>query len=228
MIGGPGCIGSAGARSACPDPLALNESAVFRQSRQVAQNLAAELGLGTNVAERVDDRLFYLCHFEGRQAPRNFSMVGRGGPLHSTGLGKALLSDSTPDEVVALVGKTMTGFTPKTLTRSADLLTALDEVRSRGYATEIEGLAFGRACVAAPIRDQTSRVVAAISVSGPLSAIDLDPAPGRARHPGDRARRPDLHRPRLQQRQPVPHLGPQGFLDHPGKSARGGREGFVP
>ncbi|MFC7622253.1 IclR family transcriptional regulator [Microlunatus sp. GCM10028923] len=162
-----------GRRTISLSSLALNQSAVFRQSRQVAQNLAAEFGLGTNVAERVDDRLFYLCHFEGRQAPRNFTMVGRGGPLHATGLGKALLSDSDPDEVVELLGKTLPGFTPKTLTRSADLLKALEEVRSRGYATEIEELAFGRACVAAPIRDQTSRVVAAISVSGPLSAIDL-------------------------------------------------------
>jgi DNA-binding IclR family transcriptional regulator len=153
--------------------LALNQSPVFRQSRQVAQNLAADLGLGANVAERDGSRLFYLCHCEGRLAPRSFTMVGQGGPLHATGLGKALLSDLPVDEVEALVGKTYPTYTPKTLSRLSELLDGLAEVRSRGYATEVEELAFGRACVAAPVRDRSGRVVAALSVSGPLSALDL-------------------------------------------------------
>ena len=62
---------------------------------------------------------------------------------------------------------------PHTLTGhdrlDADITTAL----ARGYATEVEELALGRACVAAPVRDRDNAVVAAVSVSGPLSAIDL-------------------------------------------------------
>ncbi|WP_205856046.1 helix-turn-helix domain-containing protein, partial [Phytoactinopolyspora endophytica] len=50
--------------------IALNESAVHAQSRQIAQNLAADLGLGGNVAERHGSAAFYLCNFEGRLAPR--------------------------------------------------------------------------------------------------------------------------------------------------------------
>ncbi|WP_020576305.1 IclR family transcriptional regulator [Actinopolymorpha alba] len=153
--------------------LALNQSQVFRQARQVAQDLAADLSLGVNVAERAGSRLFYLCHFEGRLAPRSFTMVGQGGPLHATGLGKALLSELPEDEVAALVGRTFPTYTPKTLAKLSDLLKALAEVRSRGFATEVEELAFGRACVAAPIRDRSGRIVAALSVSGPLSALDL-------------------------------------------------------
>jgi DNA-binding IclR family transcriptional regulator len=49
----------------------------------------------------------------------------------------------------------------------------LDDARARGYAMEVEELALGRACVAAPIRDREGAVVAAISVSGSLSALDL-------------------------------------------------------
>jgi DNA-binding IclR family transcriptional regulator len=47
-------------------------------------------------------------------------------------------------------------------------------LRRRGYAVEREELAVGLACIAAPIRDRTRRVVAAISLSGPLSAIQLE------------------------------------------------------
>lgn len=50
--------------------VALNQSPVHQQARQPTQDLACELGLGANVAERHHDRLFYLCNFEGRLAPR--------------------------------------------------------------------------------------------------------------------------------------------------------------
>jgi DNA-binding IclR family transcriptional regulator len=153
--------------------LALNQLPIFRYARQPAQDLAADLGLGANVAERHGPNLFYLCHFEGPLAPRTFTMVGRGGPLHATGLGKALLSDMSDAEVEALLGRTFPANTPKTITRLGELLQRLAEVRERGYATEIDEQAFGRACVAAPIRNRAGEVIAALSVSGPSSALAL-------------------------------------------------------
>jgi len=153
--------------------IALNQSAIHRQSRQIAQDLASELGLGANIAEQHGTELFYLCNFEGRLAPRSFTLVGRSGPLHATAMGKALLSDLTSDEIQALLGTRYPAYTPKTVADLDGLLAALAEGRGRGYTTEHEELAFGRACLAAPIRDNTGRVVAALSVSGPLSAMDL-------------------------------------------------------
>jgi len=153
--------------------VALNQSAVHQHARQVAQDFAHELGLGSNVAERHGDTLHYLCHFEGRLAPRSFTMVGRSGPLHATAIGKALLFDLNRDEVLDLLGTGYTSYTPKTITDADELLAALEHGRSRGYTTEVEELAFGRACIAAPIRDRSGWVVAALSVSGPLSALDL-------------------------------------------------------
>jgi DNA-binding IclR family transcriptional regulator len=153
--------------------LALNSSPVFIAARQIAQDLAAAHELGANVAERDGDHLFYLCHFEGRLAPRNFTLVGAGGPLHATALGKALLTGLSDEAVEELLGTEYQTQTRHTIATLPDLLKALSEVRSRGYAVELEELAFSRACVAAPIRDRTGSVVAAISVSGPLSALNL-------------------------------------------------------
>ncbi|OKI54836.1 IclR family transcriptional regulator [Micromonospora sp. CB01531] len=162
---GPTVVGLAG--------IALNQSPIHRQSRQIAQDLASELGLGANVAERHGAELFYLCNFEGRLAPRSFTLVGRSGPLHATAMGKALLSDLTADEIESLLGARYPVYTPKTIADLDGLLAALADGRSRGYTTELEELAFGRACLAAPVRDRSGRVVAALSVSGPLSALDL-------------------------------------------------------
>lgn len=153
--------------------IGLNQSPVHQQSRQLAQNLAAQLGLGVNVAERFGAGLFYLCHFEGANAPRPSTLIGRGGPLHATALGKALISELSPGEVQDLIGTEYARYTPHTLTGFDDLAAALDEVRQRGFATELEELAFGRTCLAAPIRDRSGQIVAALSVSGPLSAMNI-------------------------------------------------------
>src|SRR5688572_1751817 len=92
----------------------LNNHPVHREARQIAQNLAAELGLGANVAVRRADQLFYLLNFEGRQAPRAFVLHGQRNPLHATGLGKALLSGLTAQERRALV-PSLTAYTNRTI-----------------------------------------------------------------------------------------------------------------
>lgn len=154
--------------------VALNQSHVHQAGRQIAQSLACELGLGVNLAERRGPSLFYLAHFEGKDAPRSATMIGRGGPLHATGLGKALISDMSRDDVAALLGgSALPAYTVNTVTTLDDLMSELAQVRTRGYAVESEELALRRACVAAPIRDRSGSIVAALSISGPMSAIHL-------------------------------------------------------
>lgn len=150
----------------------LNSHPVHREARQVAQNLAAEHGLGANVAIRRGEELFYLLNFEGRQAPRAFVLAGQRNPLHATGIGKALLSGLSPTERRVLL-QDLPAYTARTITSHDALDEEIEQAIARGYATEVEELALGRACVAAPIRDATGMVVAALSMSGPLSAIDL-------------------------------------------------------
>ncbi len=152
---------------------AANQNPVHREARQVAQNLAAELELGANVAVRRGSELFYLCNFEGRRAPKNITLLGRRNPLHATGLGKCLLLGTDPDERRTLLGGELTRYTQHTVTAHDVLDAELAAAAGRGYATEVEELALGRACVAAPIRDGSGAVVAAMSVSGPLTALDL-------------------------------------------------------
>ncbi|MET9092939.1 IclR family transcriptional regulator [Streptomyces cyaneofuscatus] len=157
--------------------VALNSSPLFRAARQVTQNLAHTTGLGVNLAELRDDHLFYLCNFEGARSPKSFTMAGRTAPLHATGMGKAVLAELGTEYVRDYYAQGLAdAYTPHSITDAAAMEKALEEVRSRGYATEVEELAFGRACVAAPIRGRGGRVVAALSLSGPLSELGL---PGR-------------------------------------------------
>lgn len=160
---GPTVVGLAG--------VALNLSPLHQQARQIAQDLACDLSLGANVAERHADKYFYLCHFEGRLLPRSFTMVGRTGPLHATAIGKALLLDMSDAEVEALLGRTYDVYTHRTISTLEKLLGVLETSRARGYTGETEELALGRACIAAPVRDRTGAIVGALSVGGPLSVM---------------------------------------------------------
>jgi len=153
--------------------VAINQHPVHRAARQPAQNVAASLGLGANVAVRRGDALFYLCNFEGRLAPKSYVLMGQSNPLHATALGKCLLLALDPSERRRLL-PTLRRFTPHTIVDHDALDRELDEVRGRGYATEVEELALRRACIAAPILDSSGAIVAALSLSGPLSALDLD------------------------------------------------------
>lgn len=154
--------------------VALNSSPLFRAARPVAQSLAHATGLGVNLAEFRDDRLFYLCNFEGPRSPKSFTMAGRAAPLHATGMGKAILAAQPAEYLYAYFAAGLAhAYTPHTLTTPAAMEPALAEIRTRGYATEVEELAFGRACVAAPIRTRGGAVTAALSLSGPLSDLDL-------------------------------------------------------
>lgn len=152
--------------------VAVNQHPVHRVSRQAAQDLSASLGLGANVAVRRGASLFYLCNFEGRLAPKSFSLIGQRNPLHATGIGKCLLLGVSAEERRELVPELLR-YTPATVADHDTLDAAIVEVAERGYATEIEELALGRACIAAPILDHAGAVTAAISVSGPVSSVNL-------------------------------------------------------
>ncbi len=47
----------------------------------------------------------------------------------------------------------------------------LEQIRAQGYALDDEECELGARCVAAPVRDYTGKVVAGISISGPVSRL---------------------------------------------------------
>lgn len=165
--------------------VALNDNELRRQALADLHDASAATGLGANLAVLRQFAagnaggasmwgIFYLAHYDGAKAPRTYTLVGRRNPAHATGMGKVLLAHLPPeDRAAVLTTLPLPGFTPHTITSRRALEAELHGVLRRGYATEVEELAFGRACVATPIRDRTGRVVAAMSLSGPLSAIRL-------------------------------------------------------
>jgi len=45
-------------------------------------------------------------------------------------------------------------------------------VRANGYALDLEEFEVGLRCIAAPVRDQSARVIAALGIAGPRSRLE--------------------------------------------------------
>lgn len=154
--------------------IALNHSEIRKQALPELYDLERKLGLGANLAILKDTHMFYLAHVDSHKSPRMYTLIGRRNPIYNTGIGKVLLAHLDPEEANALLDRIeLVPCTDKTITDKETLLCELENVRRKGYAVELEELALGRACIAAPVRGRNGKVIAGISLSGPLSDIRL-------------------------------------------------------
>jgi IclR family KDG regulon transcriptional repressor len=115
--------------------------------------------------------VLYIRIRESRQAVRMSSGLGSRAPAHCTGVGKALIAYQPPDVVQQVIDNGLTRYTEHTITDPAALIEELATIRQKGYAIDDEEIEVGLRCIAAPIRDHTGQVTAAISVAAPVQRM---------------------------------------------------------
>lgn len=137
------------------------------------KEIVARLGETANLATIDGDRVIYVSQAPSPHAMRMFTEVGRRSYLHSTGVGKAILSQFSDDVVRDIV--TRAGM-PRATEHSIDTLPALladlELIRERGYAIDDGEQEIGVRCYAMPVPDMP--VATAVSVSGPIARVDED------------------------------------------------------
>jgi DNA-binding IclR family transcriptional regulator len=114
--------------------------------------------------------LVYVDQVEGSRSVRMFARRGAAVLAHATAAGKAMLAWAEP-EVLARLGDPLAQLTPQTLSTHEALERELARVRNRGYAVDNQEQEPGVGCVAAAIFRGDDVVVAAISVSAPMTRI---------------------------------------------------------
>ncbi len=102
-----------------------------------------------------------------------FIEIGSALPIHASAAGKALLAFAPADTREKILKTApLNPFTPNTLTGRAALRKELDRIVRQGYSLDREEALKGVCCAGAPIRDQSGKVVAAVSLSGPTERIN--------------------------------------------------------
>ncbi len=119
-------------------------------------------------------QVLYVAKADSPQAIRPAARVGSRNPLHSTGLGKALLAFGPADGVEQYAAAPMERKTPNTITDPAALAAELERIRGRGWSIDDIENEDGVRCVAAPVRDHAGKVVAALSVVAPAYRFALE------------------------------------------------------
>src|SRR6266481_4596540 len=131
-----------------------------------------------NLAVVDDGAMVVLTRVESREIMRSVTKVGGRVPMVASGLGKALLSTYSEQDVFAIIQREgMPRLTSKSIVRAGELCKSLHDIRQQGYSIDDEEALIGLRCVSAVVYDDCSEPLAAISVSGKASRVPNDRLP---------------------------------------------------
>jgi len=149
---------------------AINSMEITRVAASYLQALSDETGYTVSMSVLDGPDIVYVDRRRSGRAS-SFAMglhlhVGSRLPAYCTSMGKVLLAFCEPAELRTLLDRTdLARRGPKTITAREQLMAALARVRHSGIAVNDEELAAGLRSVAAPVRDRTGRVVAAVNIA---------------------------------------------------------------
>lgn len=138
-----------------------------KESREICEPLAAEVGETVNLAILEGDRAINITESSGPLGIALRTWVGQSSPAHATSSGKVLLSALADDDLDGVLEPELEKFTGRTITDRAVLREQLHQISERGWSSAVEELEDGLNAIAAPVRDHGGDVVAALSISGP-------------------------------------------------------------
>ena len=116
--------------------------------------------------------IVYIDKMESDNTTRMHSRIGKRVPVHATSLGKVILAHLPEGEAADILARYgMPFLTERTICDPHVFERVLAETRQLGCAFDEEENELGVCCVAAPIFDHASQIVAACRVSGPSSRM---------------------------------------------------------
>lgn len=144
-----------------------------KEALEAARAVSDACGETVHVAVLDHAQVVYIAKVDSTYAVRMVSAVGRRLPAHCTAVGKMLLSALSDEELAARYGggKTLPAMTPNSLTSFERLRRELAAIRQRGLAFDDCESNLDVRCVAAPVYDRDGTMVAAMSVSVPVSRM---------------------------------------------------------
>jgi IclR family transcriptional regulator, acetate operon repressor len=147
-------------------------------ARPYLEKLRDLLGETINLGRLEGSHIVYLDIVESLSGVRLAARPGTRDPIHSTAIGKAIVSQLPEGRVRAILEPRLHRYTEHTITSVEDYLTELEKVRGQGYAVDdMENEADGR-CVAVPLPVGLN---VAISQSAPAARLPMVEIPRVAR-----------------------------------------------
>jgi len=135
----------------------------------VLQQLVAQTQETAHLAVLMHQSALVLEDVKSPAMLRVDSEVGRVVPLPCTAIGKCLMAfHALP------VPEKLEQYTDRTITDPAQLAEHLHQIREQGYALDDEEFNIGVRCLAAPVLDSNSSIMATVGISGPAARLGHD------------------------------------------------------
>lgn len=157
------------------------EQILVRVAHPVMERLVESCRETVNMGVLDAAEVVVISTIESPQAIRMTSKIGNRRYLHSTALGKVLLSGLPEKEVLRLIRiQGMPRLMPRTIVTRKGLFEELERIRHQGYSLDNEENEPDGRCIGAPILGHGGRVVSALSISAPSFRMDVTRAVGLA------------------------------------------------
>lgn len=156
----------------------IQTTSIEAEAQPVMRGLARECQQTANLGILSGFEVVHIAVVPPERPIRFYTTVGQRDSAHCTGLGKALLASLDAARFVELAGdQPLPRRTANTITTIDELRGEVALVREQGFAFDNEESFSGLRCVAAPIRDDMNRTVAAVSISGPAAEFSDEMLP---------------------------------------------------
>lgn len=143
-----------------------NRYEVKPMARPILKEIVERTGENAAVSVLDDREVVYVDRVDSPNPVRSVVRTGERLPSYCSASGKALLAYA-PESVIESMEEILLPFTEHTITTLPDLRTELAKIRKTGVATVRGEWHLQVAGIAVPIRNQSGKVVASLSVSGP-------------------------------------------------------------
>ncbi len=151
--------------------VASQQITLTRVSHGHLLRLSGDTGDTVNLGVLDRNQVHYIDKIPGTRRIEVRCVIGERQPLRHTGLGKALLLDE-PEDVLREVYRREALEYPKYRYDLKAWLDVMKIYRDDGYALDLDENEDHIRCVAAPIRDISGKIVAAVSVSSAAQYMD--------------------------------------------------------
>ena len=143
-----------------------------RQARPILENLAAASGETAVVAVLRANKVIYMDSVETDRTVRAVSRIGAMLPAHCTAVGKSQLAVLSPAELERLYPEmNLPPLTERSIKTRDALLSELKKIAEKGYALENEECDLEVRSIAAPARDFSRNVIAAVGIVAPAARL---------------------------------------------------------
>lgn len=148
---------------------------VIEIARPELEVLRDRTGVTAHLSIRDGGEVLYLSCVQTRTGFLSNMNVGSRVPAYASPMGWLLLADVSPRDVAQIfAGARLVPLTPQTPTSVAALLARVADAAATGHVVSRGIMEAGGSSIAAPVLGRDGKVAAAIDVSGPDSAFELE------------------------------------------------------